>query len=180
MNVTFAYPVRFERAEEGGWVISSRDLPELWSQAEDDEDRVEVAEGALQAAFEYRIMKKEPLPQPSKPRTNEQLVTVPVETATKAALHMVVAEEKVTKTELAKRLALDEKEVRRLMDPQHASKVPRIAQALAAYGKRIQISIVPASSRAASRASKVLDVGKPMAAKRDARQGTGGRQSTKK
>ena len=144
MDITFVYPVRFERAPEGGWVITCRDLPEVISQAEDNEDRIDVAEGALQAAFESRIVLNEPFPQPTAKRADEELVTVPIETATKAALHMVVGEEKPSKSELARRLDLDEKEVRRLMDPQHPSKAPRIAKAVAGFGYRIQVSVVKA------------------------------------
>lgn len=176
MNVTFAYPVRFERAQEGGWLISSRDLPEVVTQAEEDENPFDVAEGALQAAFEYRILKKEELPRPSKARNDEELIDLPVETAAKAALHMVVLAEGSTKAEIAKRLCIDEKEARRLMDPQHSTKVPRVAEALAAYGTRFRISIVPATGAASP--AKVLAAGKS-AKKREVRRVTG-RQSTKK
>lgn len=154
MDITFAYPLLF-KSEEGGWVITCRDLPELVSQAAKGEDRVEVAEGALQAAIEGRLLLKRELPIPSAARGDEVMVTLPVETATKAALHLMVAEEKVSKSDLARRIDLDEKEVRRLLDPQHSSKVPRIADALAAYGRRLQISVVrlpdhPSRPRAAT------------------------------
>lgn len=178
MNVTFAYPVRFHRAKEGGWLISSRDLPEVVTQAGEDEDRFDVAEGALQAAFEYRILKKEELPRPSKPRKGEELVDLPVETAAKAALHMVVLAEGSSKAEIAKRLSIDEKEARRLMDPQHSTKVPRVAEALAAYGTRLRISVVPATS-AASRRGGVLTAAKSVR-RVEARIGNGGRRSAKK
>lgn len=146
-TITFAYPILFERAEEGGWVITSRDLPEVVSQAEDGEDRVNIAEGALQAAIEGRLLLDKVIPAPSGARRHEVLVTVPVETATKAALHRMVAEENISKSDLARKIDLDEKEVRRLLDPQHSSKVPRIADALAAYGRRLQISIVKLSDQ---------------------------------
>jgi len=84
MDINFAYPVRFVRAR-GGWVITCRDLPEVISQAEEEENRIDVAEGALQAAFESRIVLKEPVPAPSPKRAGEEVVTVPVETARKAA-----------------------------------------------------------------------------------------------
>jgi antitoxin HicB len=140
MDFTFAYPVRFERAEEGGWVITCRDLPEVVSQAEDDEDRIDIAEGALQAAFESRIMLKEPIPRPSPKRAGEEVVSVPIETATKAALHLAASD--VSKSEIARKLGVNEKEVRRLMDPAHASKVPRMAEVVAALGKRMRITLV--------------------------------------
>jgi len=148
MEFKFAYPVRFERAAEGGWVITCRDLPEVVSQADEDEDRIDIAEGALQAAFESRILLKEPFPAPSEKQPGEDIVAVPIETATKAALHMVVQESGESQVAAARRMKLDEKEVRRLLDPAHSSKVPRIAEAIASYGRRFQISVVDITDEA--------------------------------
>ena len=148
MEFRFAYPVRFQRADEGGWVITCRDLPEVVSQAGEDEDRIDVAEGALQAAFETRIMLKESFPPASEKRFDEEIVSVPIETATKAALHMVVREAGESQVAAARRMNLNEKEVRRLLDPSHSSKVPRIAELIARYGRRIQVSVVHAAGEA--------------------------------
>jgi antitoxin HicB len=54
---------------------------------------------------------------------------------------MAVKEERIRNTELARRLGADEKEVRRLLDPHHRSKLPRLEAALAALGKRLVIGI---------------------------------------
>jgi antitoxin HicB len=43
--------------------------------------------------------------------------------------------------EEAKRLGIDEKEVRRLLDPHYGSKLPRIAQAIEALGRRLVIGL---------------------------------------
>lgn len=151
MDITFAYPVRFRRAPEGGWVINCRDLPEMISQADDGEDRIDIAEGALQAALESRIMLKESIPAPSATRSGEVVVTVPIETATKAALYVVVEGNSGSKSELARELRMDEKEVRRLLDPRHSSKAPRIADVVAAFGRRIRISVVDAPPSSGTR-----------------------------
>ncbi|MBW8832884.1 MAG: hypothetical protein JF606_26535 [Burkholderiales bacterium] len=41
-----------------------------------------------------------------------------------------MSEAGITRGQLAKRLGVDEKEVRRLLDPHYGSKLPRIAQAI--------------------------------------------------
>jgi len=43
--------------------------------------------------------------------------------------------------QLAKQLGIDEKEVRRLLDPHYASKLPRIAHAIQLLGKRLVIGL---------------------------------------
>ena len=42
---------------------------------------------------------------------------------------------------LAKRLGVDEKEVRRLLDPHYGSKLPHIAQAISVLGRRLVIGL---------------------------------------
>ncbi|MGA8148140.1 MAG: hypothetical protein WB870_11265 [Gallionellaceae bacterium] len=59
----------------------------------------------------------------------------------KTALHMAMSEAGITKLQLAKQLGIDEKEVRRLLDPHYRSKLPRIAQAIQLLGKRLVIGL---------------------------------------
>ena len=59
----------------------------------------------------------------------------------KAALYMAMSEAGITKVQLARQLGIDEKEVRRLLDPHYASKLPRIAQAIQLLGKRLVIGL---------------------------------------
>lgn len=70
-----------------------------------------------------------------------QGIPLPAETQTKAALYVAMQEAGISKVQLAKRLGVDEKEVRRLLDPHYGSKLPRIAQAIALLGKRLVIGL---------------------------------------
>ena len=62
-------------------------------------------------------------------------------TAAKAALYVAMREAGVSKMELARRLGVDEKEVRRMLDPGHGSKLPRIAEAIEALGRHLRIAL---------------------------------------
>jgi antitoxin HicB len=62
----------------------------------------------------------------------------------KAALYVAMREAGISKLQLAKRLDVDEKEVRRLLDPHYGSKLPRIAQAIQVLGQRLVIGLEPA------------------------------------
>ncbi len=137
----YEYPFKFTAAEKGGCVITCRNLPEAISQAEATEDREEVASGCLQAALEARIRHEMELPQPSKPKAREVLIAPPAGTAAKAALYVAMREAGVSKMELARRLGVDEKEVRRMLDPGHGSKLPRIAEAIEALGRHLRIAL---------------------------------------
>jgi len=63
-----------------------------------------------------------------------------------------MSEAGITKVQLAKRLGVDEKEVRRLPDTDYHSKLPRIAQAIGVLGRH------PVSSRARCTIAEVAAV----------------------
>jgi antitoxin HicB len=81
---------------------------------------------------------------PSKARRNEHWVSPPAETVAKAALCVAMREAGISKVQLARQLGVDEKEVRRLLDPHCGSKLPRIAQAISLLGHRLVIGLEPA------------------------------------
>lgn len=139
---SYVYPARIVPAEEGGWLIRFRDFSEGHSQAEAGQDVIEIAEGCLQACIEGRLEDEMTIPEPSEAKSGEVLVTVPIETATKAALFQAVAASGTSRVALAKAVDLDEKEIRRMLDPRHSSKLPRIEQVLKALGKQLRITVV--------------------------------------
>lgn len=141
----YVYPARFTRAPEGGWDIAFRDLPDAISQAEDNEDAIDLAEGCLQATIEGRLLYGLEIPRPSNPRAGEVMVAVPIETATKAALLTALAASGNSRLALAKALRMDEKEIRRMLDPRHSSKLPRVARVLKALGKELRLTVVDAT-----------------------------------
>jgi antitoxin HicB len=95
----------------------------------------------MDEAFATLMKLDEPFPPPSQPRRGERLVSPPVETVAKAALYSTLRDANITKVQLATQLGIDEKEVRRLLDPHYRSKLPRIAEAVSLLGKRLVISL---------------------------------------
>ena len=140
----FEYAVILTPADEGGFVVTCRDLPQLVTQGEDVADALSEASDAMDEVFAAYMQGKLAFPAPTKARRGEYRVAPPAETRAKAALYVAMKEAHVTNVQLAKQLGVDEKEVRRLLDPHYASKLPRIAQAVAALGKRLVIGLEPA------------------------------------
>jgi len=138
----FVYPGNFTRdRKDGGYVVSFRDVPEAITQAESAAQCVEQAAGALQAAIEGRIMDGLEIPAASRAKRGERLVAVPVQTALKAALYLAMRERGITRVELARRLRIDEKEARRMLDPHHATKAERLEHALAVLGRHAELRV---------------------------------------
>ena len=139
----FTYPVRLTRdRKDGGYVVTSRDVPEAITQGETLDEALAEAEGAIQAAIEGRIEDGLDVPVPSQARRDERMVSTPITSALKAALYVAMREQKVSKSELARRMHIQEKEARRMLDPKHPTKVPTLERALAALGRRAEIAVI--------------------------------------
>jgi antitoxin HicB len=138
----FTYPAILTPDLGGsGFTVTFRDLPEAITQGENTPDALAQGADCLEEAIAARIRLSESIPLPSRLRKEEYPISMPVLMAAKAALFLAVKESAVTNSELARRLNLDEKEVRRLLDPRHKSKINRIEAALEALGQRLFVGI---------------------------------------
>jgi antitoxin HicB len=137
---SFAYAAMLTPDKKaGGFVITFRDLPEAITQAESFAEAMREGADCLEEAVAGRIRRGEPIPEPSRARKGEVPIPVPALMAAKAAIYLAMQETGITKMELAKRLKCDEKEIRRLLDPRHKSKIERIETALESLGKRLVV-----------------------------------------
>lgn len=62
--------------------------------------------------------------------------------AAKLALYEAMRAQRITRTELARRLGLQENAVRRLLDLDHRSHIDQVDRALAALGKRLEVRVL--------------------------------------
>ena len=140
----FAYPVTLTPDEEdGGFVVTFADLPDAITQGEDIADALEQAADCLEEAIAGRMRLNENLPEPSQCGENNYLVYLSAQTAAKALLYNAMRASDISKVDFAKVLNCDEKEVRRLLNPRHSSRLPRIESALRALGYKLLISGIP-------------------------------------
>ena len=138
----FTYPVKLTPdRKDGGYVVSCRDIPEAITQGETIAKALAEAEGALQAAIEGRIEDGLDIPAPSPAKRGERLAATPITTALKAAVTIALRDSGISKSEFARRMQVNEKEARRMLDPKHPTKVPTLERALAALGRRAEIEV---------------------------------------
>ncbi len=143
---TFLYPARFEDGDKPGvLVITFRDIPEAITQGKGDKDSLWQAADCLEEAIAGRIADGREIPKASRTARGERLIPVPAPMAAKAALYLAMEETGMTKVQLSRKLGCDEKEVRRLLDPRHPTKLPRIKEALDVLGKRLVVSVEEAA-----------------------------------
>jgi len=136
-----AYPAAF-RAEEGGEVtVTFRDLPGAITFGEDPSAALEAARDCLDESLSFRIARRLDVPPPSAKRRGERLVAPPALTAAKLALYIAQRMAGLTNVALAARLGCHEREVRRLLDPRHASGLERLADAIRAAGGDLELHL---------------------------------------
>jgi antitoxin HicB len=137
----FEYSVTLKPERNGAFTVTFPDLPEAITSGKDRADALDQAADCLEEAIAGRIADELDIPVPSTPKRGQSVVAVPAPMAAKAALYLAMRDSKISKTELARRLRCDEKEVRRMLDPRHATKLATIAKALQLLGKRLIIGM---------------------------------------
>ena len=135
----FTYSARLQQTGTDEVAVLFRHLPECLASRADEAEALAEADDALEDAIAGRIDDRESIPRPSPGRAGERLVSVPADTAAKAALWVALRESGTTRVALAGRLGIDERAVRRMLDPRHRSSANRIHEALRALGRDLVV-----------------------------------------
>ena len=146
----FIYPAQLCQYSENEVVVSFRDVPNCHTSGEDIADALLEAEDALEEAISGRINRGDPIPIPSAPLSGDYLVPLPADTAAKAALTIAFRESGLTRVELANRLGVHDRVVRRMLDPSHGTSVNRINDALRVLGQQVVIEMQEAAAGSSS------------------------------
>jgi antitoxin HicB len=136
---SFVFHAVFEPSDRRGIVVSFPDVPEAITQGADQNDAYAMAEEALGVALLSYLVRGQQLPMP-KARRGMPVAVAP-NVAAKLAVLQAFIEAGISKSEFARRLGKDEKEVRRILDPRHPTKLPTLTEALRALGKRLVIAV---------------------------------------
>ncbi len=127
--------------DEGGYLVRFREFPEAITQGETLKEALVNASDCLEETVANRISMGLDIPPAARHRSGLYEIVLPAQMAAKAALHLAMRNASISKVILARKLGCDEKEVRRLLDPHHVSKLPRIELALAALGGQLVVGL---------------------------------------
>jgi len=147
MMRAYAYRALFEAGDRrGNIVVSFPDVPEVVTQGRGEVDARAMAEEALGLVLLTYLEHGRPLPKPRARSRNLVDIAVAPDVAAKLAVLEYFAAAGITKSELARRIGKDEKEVRRILDPKHPTKLPALTAALRALGKRLVVGVMEAEA----------------------------------
>lgn len=141
----FVYPASLRPEARGRFTVTFRDLPEAITSGKNQADALLQAADCLDEAIAGRIADGLEIPQPSRPRRGEASVPLPAPMAAKAALCLALRGTKLSQNGLARKLKLDGREIRRMLDPRHPTKLARIQRVLTLLGKRLSLVLEDAA-----------------------------------
>jgi len=137
----FTYPARFTAGSDGRIIVEFVDLAHVATDGKDEREAMEEAMDALGSDLSIRLSRREEIPTPSSVKRGQRMVPVPLWLAPKLALCLAMRDQKVNNSDLARRLGLHERVIRRMLDPAHATKADKIQAALAVLGKQMTVDV---------------------------------------
>ena len=138
---SIAFRCRLEPDEDGGFVATFPDLPFGVTQGETIAEALSEAADCLETILAVLVDEGREIPQPTKLKRGEYLVSPSAVTAAQVALYTAMRQEKVTAKDLAKRLRVPVAEVRKLTDLANYPPLQAIERALAALGHRLTVTL---------------------------------------
>ena len=141
MSDTYNYPAEVERDEDGRYVVA---FPDFGWGATDGATRDEAlaeARDLLRELITATMREGKALPGPSRTAGRQVVVVPPLPIALKAALYEAFRETGMSQRRLAQELGVAESEVRRLLNPGHATRASTMDHVLHRLGKRVTVTV---------------------------------------
>lgn len=141
----YAYPVLVKPSEAGRWIASFPDVPEALTETDTREEALYWAQDALEVAFTGYMEQNRDIPVPSHPEQDQGTIPVSPLKAAKLALYQAMKERQMSQLDLAEKLQCDPRQIRRLLDLDHRSRMDLLESALRVFGKRLVVDVSEAA-----------------------------------
>ncbi len=141
----YNYPVDVERDEDGRHVVAFPDFGWGATDGATREEALAEARDLLRELIATTIREGDDLPEPSPTGEERPMVVPPVQIALKAALYDAWRQAGMSRRQFARDLDVAESEVRRMLNPDHATKAATIDRALRRLGKRLTVTVSEAA-----------------------------------
>lgn len=166
-----SWPASATAQEDGSVLVLFRDIRSAMTEGATRAEALENASDALAEAIAATMNAREDIPPPSKRRAGEFMVAPDAVIAFKAMVYTAMRGSGLTNVDMAARLDVDEKEIRRMLDPAHTgTRVSRYVTALAVCDIEIEVG---ARSTAPRRSVRAEPAGTVPNSRRDGRPQTG-------
>ncbi len=141
MPDNYDYPAAIDLDEDGRHVVTFPDFGWGATEGGTPDEALSEARDLLRELIAETMRAGGDLPRPSPAAERRPVVVPPLPIALKAALYEAFREAGVSRRRLARDLGVAESEVRRMLNPDHATKAATIDRALHRLGKRVSVSV---------------------------------------
>lgn len=141
MSDTYNYPAEIERDEDGRYVVTFLDFGWGATDGATRDEAMAEARDLLRELIAATMREGRDLPERSRATTGRFVVVPPVPIALKAALYEAFRETGLSQRRFARNLGVAQSEVRRLLNPDHATRTGTIDRALRQLGKCVTLTV---------------------------------------
>lgn len=124
------YALNVEKDEDGGYIITSPDVPGVVTQCDHEDDIHSAARDAFITMFNYMIKDREEIPAASESGNKKYFVDLSTEQAMKIANYNAMISRNETFSGLAKKMNKDPKEIRRAFNLKTTTKTEMLEKML--------------------------------------------------
>jgi antitoxin HicB len=137
----FSYPATFRQDKSGRVLVLFPDFPRSATDGANATEAMEEAIDCLGSAIAFALANKEQIPRPSQVKRGQRPVPVPLWIAPKLALYWRMRELGLNNSQVARKLGVRETVVRRMLDPDHATKSEKLQAALESLGQHVVVAV---------------------------------------
>ena len=135
------FPALFAPDENGGYVVTFRDIPEAITQGDTLDEAREAAKDALITAMDFYLEDNRHVPESSQAEANEEFIELPISVSAKIMLINEMIKKRIRPADLAKEMKIKPQEVTRIMNLSHATKIDTLAHAFLVVGRRLELHL---------------------------------------
>jgi antitoxin HicB len=143
VNVTMGkmnYPVELTPDDNGTILATFPDVPGAVTFGEDEAEALVNAVDALESMISALIADRRDIPNPS-PARGRKTVSPTLLGSLKLVLYRAMRERGWRKADLARAMALNPRQIDRLLDLRHSSTIAQLERALTVCGKRVEVDL---------------------------------------
>ena len=144
MATRYSYPIDLHEELAGGFSVTFPDFDEAFTDGDSLSDAISEAADCLEEVLAGRIVRCDDIP-PASPARGRPTAVPGAVLAAKTALYEALRQKRLSNSAFAVSMGVPESEVHKLLDPAHATKIGRLEEALARFGKRLVVSVEEAA-----------------------------------
>lgn len=143
--LTFSYPATFQKDAAGRLLVRFPDFPRSATDGANSAEAMLEAIDCLGSRIAFLLAHKQDVPKPTAAKRGQKLVPVPLWIAPKLALYWRMRELGLNNAELARKLGVRETIIRRMLDPDHATKAEKLQAAVELLGQNVVLAVEDAA-----------------------------------